>query len=502
MHEIFISHSSKDRTVADTVCAALEAAGISCWIAPRDIAPGRAWAEGIVDGLSECRVVVLLLSAAANESPEIMREIQAAASKGLTVVPVRIQDVAPAKVLEYYVGPVQWLDAFTPPLEAHRERLAATVREALARTLDRTATSPDAIARTDLARWEAFWARWRFAIATCIASVGVALVASLLAMVAALDFFTLDTKIDTYTMVVGNVFTSHALSPDLALVVVDRNIDRKDWRLAHGAVLRRLARGGARTVALDFFFESASSHDGELGKAVEDARRAGTEVVVGARDMIGRRPRLVPDLEKSVTAWGALCLGHAFGYTWVGPVAVHPANDKPIPSLALAALAAFRGLKVTHVPLAYREVATEDSNTGRVGAIPVSATQRVADIQSKCPITSASEENKEGGIAILVLDLSPPSTLRERTLRHSYTEVLGASDEALARFRGKVVLIGAPRVYISDTWPCVNDRFPDSIAEGPTVSMCAAPRFATTSLRAGTPSWPSRTPTFAPRVIC
>ena len=39
-HDIFISHSSKDKTIADAACACLEARGLRCWIAPRDIIAG------------------------------------------------------------------------------------------------------------------------------------------------------------------------------------------------------------------------------------------------------------------------------------------------------------------------------------------------------------------------------------------------------------------------------------------------------------------------------
>jgi|GEM_PF-6694177 len=39
-HYVFSSHSSKDKAIADAVCASLEAAKIRCWIAPRDILPG------------------------------------------------------------------------------------------------------------------------------------------------------------------------------------------------------------------------------------------------------------------------------------------------------------------------------------------------------------------------------------------------------------------------------------------------------------------------------
>src|ERR1051326_8925254 len=42
-HEVFISHSSQDKTAADRVCSFLEAKGMRCWIAPRDIVPGVEW---------------------------------------------------------------------------------------------------------------------------------------------------------------------------------------------------------------------------------------------------------------------------------------------------------------------------------------------------------------------------------------------------------------------------------------------------------------------------
>ena len=49
--DAFISYSHRDRLAADAACAGLEAAGIRCWIAPRDIAPGKEWAEGIIFGI-------------------------------------------------------------------------------------------------------------------------------------------------------------------------------------------------------------------------------------------------------------------------------------------------------------------------------------------------------------------------------------------------------------------------------------------------------------------
>ena len=57
-HDIFISYASKDKTVADAVCASLENRKIRCWIAPRDVLPGIPYGEAIINGISQSRITV------------------------------------------------------------------------------------------------------------------------------------------------------------------------------------------------------------------------------------------------------------------------------------------------------------------------------------------------------------------------------------------------------------------------------------------------------------
>ena len=129
--DAFISYASADKTAADTTCAVLEAAGIRCWVAPRDISPGREYAGAIVDAIDRCRVAVLIFSSSANDSPQVRREIERAASKGVAIMPVRIEKVAPTKSMEYFLGDIHWLDAMTPPIEKHLQRLAVTIKALL-----------------------------------------------------------------------------------------------------------------------------------------------------------------------------------------------------------------------------------------------------------------------------------------------------------------------------------------------------------------------------------
>ena len=130
-HDVFISHSSKDKTIADAVCARLEARGIRCWIAPRDVQPGLPYGEAIIDGIHNCKIMVLLLSSSANNSIHIAKEVERAVSHGATVIPLRIEAVMPGKSLDYFIGSVHWLDALTPPLENHLDNLAQTILKIL-----------------------------------------------------------------------------------------------------------------------------------------------------------------------------------------------------------------------------------------------------------------------------------------------------------------------------------------------------------------------------------
>jgi hypothetical protein len=130
--DVFISYSSNDKAIADAACAALEATGIRCWIAPRDILPGFDWGDSIMEALDHCRVLVLIFSSSANSSPQIRREVERVVNRGIPVLPVRIENIVPTKAMAYFMGPVHWLDALTPPLESHLARLAASIKMLLA----------------------------------------------------------------------------------------------------------------------------------------------------------------------------------------------------------------------------------------------------------------------------------------------------------------------------------------------------------------------------------
>jgi TolB-like protein/Flp pilus assembly protein TadD len=129
--KVFISHSSKDKEIADAICQHLESAGVPCWIAPRDIEPGADWTEGILRGIANSRLLVLVFSSRANDSEHVPREVGRAFSLHLPVIPFRVEPVEPRASLGYFLDSVHWLDATEPPLERHLPVLTERVKTLL-----------------------------------------------------------------------------------------------------------------------------------------------------------------------------------------------------------------------------------------------------------------------------------------------------------------------------------------------------------------------------------
>jgi hypothetical protein len=123
-HDIFISHTAKDKIFADGVCAKLEQRGIRCWIAPRDVPPGQSWPAAIASAIDNCKVMVLVFSVEVMSSQQVERELTMAANRNKIIMPLRIQDVLPVGAFAYYLEDRHWLDAITPPVEKHIDELA------------------------------------------------------------------------------------------------------------------------------------------------------------------------------------------------------------------------------------------------------------------------------------------------------------------------------------------------------------------------------------------
>ncbi len=106
---VFISHSTKDASVAVVLRDALESNDIGCWICSRDIAGGELWNEKIVDAIEECKVFLFLMSKNSAGSKHCHKEIGLADKFNRPIVCVNIDQAELTRETEYYLSGLQML---------------------------------------------------------------------------------------------------------------------------------------------------------------------------------------------------------------------------------------------------------------------------------------------------------------------------------------------------------------------------------------------------------
>jgi TolB-like protein len=154
--QVFISYASPDGTAANEVCAHLEQAGLTCWLAPRNVVPGEFYADAIVHAIDAAKVLVLILSKNSAASAHVLREVERAGSKRLAIVALRL-DLAPLPAaLEYFLNTSHWLDASNIGVCAALPKVAAAVQHLLSAPLSTIKSEPRAESagdRSKAARW-------------------------------------------------------------------------------------------------------------------------------------------------------------------------------------------------------------------------------------------------------------------------------------------------------------------------------------------------------------
>ncbi|MBR4782117.1 MAG: toll/interleukin-1 receptor domain-containing protein [Lachnospiraceae bacterium] len=105
MSDVFISHSSKDKEIADKVVQYFEDKGLSCWISSRDIVPGAEWAAAISTAITASKVFLLIYTENSAASEQVVREVSLAEhKKGVYVVPYKTDETPLKGSFEYYLS--------------------------------------------------------------------------------------------------------------------------------------------------------------------------------------------------------------------------------------------------------------------------------------------------------------------------------------------------------------------------------------------------------------
>lgn len=130
-HDVFISYAAEDKQVADSICSYLEKNTITCWMAPRDIAPGEIYASTLIHAIDSTQIVILVFSRYSDTSAHVRTEIQRAFNQGKFIIPFRIENIKPSDELQYFISGRQWLDALSLPLENHFSPLQKVIEKQL-----------------------------------------------------------------------------------------------------------------------------------------------------------------------------------------------------------------------------------------------------------------------------------------------------------------------------------------------------------------------------------
>ncbi len=289
---------------------------------------------------------------------------------------------------------------------------------------------------------------------------GVALLMFFLGWVQLFDALGIDTRIESYTMALGDMVASVPVSERIVIVSFDEKSEARlgsfspDWRREHARVLDKLVDAGAKTLVFDLYFEKPNAADVELIAAIERARQRGSEVIIGVNQLLDREPLAAPGLLQAVSTWGLLCVGGRLGYASLAPlaavklVAAVDAEQPPVEAIrdrisAIGSLAV--GARTLAVDERLGEL-TVVSDTGRTlwrGPLkPFQASvEGSGQVRNDCPLLNSGDR-----VAEALIRLAPIESWRQPPRRYDYEQISGPAASIVAgALAGKIVLIGDGR---------------------------------------------------------
>lgn len=110
MSSVFVSHSSTDVALARALVQHLEARGIPCWLADRDVDASDDYTRQIIRAIDTCPAFVALISETAESSPHVRREIERATGSQRPIIPVRLDGVIVGETSSYLLAGSQWIE--------------------------------------------------------------------------------------------------------------------------------------------------------------------------------------------------------------------------------------------------------------------------------------------------------------------------------------------------------------------------------------------------------
>ena len=108
--DVFISYASPNFDTAIEIRDHFEDNGLKCWMAPRNITPGRHWTEDIMLGIIASKILVLVYSIDSQKSKYVKSELQNAMKYNKTILTYNTDITIPKGEMEQLIGSRQWLE--------------------------------------------------------------------------------------------------------------------------------------------------------------------------------------------------------------------------------------------------------------------------------------------------------------------------------------------------------------------------------------------------------
>ena len=126
-HDVFISYSSQDESMAYKIVEGLENKGLSCWIASSHITPSNSYTREIMENLKCSKMVLLIFSRFSNCSTMVEREIERAVSLHIPILPIMTDNTSPSLGMEFLISSIQWFHTSNKKPEKYIDELSINI---------------------------------------------------------------------------------------------------------------------------------------------------------------------------------------------------------------------------------------------------------------------------------------------------------------------------------------------------------------------------------------
>lgn len=134
-HEVYICHSGTSTAIVQAIAYHLEDQGINCWYAPRNL-NGVDYIDSIMGAINACRLFLIILDDAANESSYMMKELYFATKRerkgeNIIILPVRIDDSPLSSRFSYHLAVYHFFQFAASTLDRDFFNLVTNVKRLL-----------------------------------------------------------------------------------------------------------------------------------------------------------------------------------------------------------------------------------------------------------------------------------------------------------------------------------------------------------------------------------